>query len=221
MSEAQTGAGPHQPVTLEPTDEALLEQAARGESTAIGQLYDRYQGLMYGLANRITRDPALAQDVVQDAFVGIWRNAARYSSSRASARTWILSITHHRAVDAVRRRRPTAEIPDPEVAPAGLVLPDIWPEVAGRLDAAAVRAALDELSQVQREAIELAYFSGLTQQEIAARTTTPLGTVKSRVRLGLLQLRHALEIAAGEDVGATGNGSREHPGGIGSARGDT
>lgn len=219
MSEAQTGAGPRQPATLEPTDEALLDRAARGESTAIGTLYDRYQGLMYGLANRITRDPALAQDVVQDAFVGIWRNAARYSSSRASARTWILSITHHRAVDAVRRRRPTSEIPDPELAPAGLVLPDIWPEVVGRLDAAAVRNALGELSPVQREAIELAYFSGLTQQEIAEKTTTPLGTVKSRVRLGLLQLRRSLEIDIDGDAGGGGTGG-ERFGSLGSARGD-
>jgi RNA polymerase sigma-70 factor (ECF subfamily) len=218
MSEAQTGAGGRQPTTLEPTDEALLDLAARGESLAIGTLYDRYQGLMYGLANRITRDPALAQDVVQDAFVGIWRNAARYSSSRASARTWILSITHHRAVDAVRRRRPTSEIPDPELAPpAGLVLPDIWPEVVGRLDAAAVRSALDELSPVQREAIELAYFSGLTQQEIAEKTTTPLGTVKSRVRLGLLQLRRSLEIEVDGDAGKSGNGGGF---GLGAARGD-
>jgi RNA polymerase sigma-70 factor (ECF subfamily) len=218
MSEAQTGAGGRQPATLEPTDEALLDLAAHGESLAIGTLYDRYQGLMYGLANRITRDPALAQDVVQDAFVGIWRNAARYSSSRASARTWILSITHHRAVDAVRRRRPTSEIPDAEITPpAGLVLPDIWPEVVGRLDAAAVRTALDELSPVQREAIELAYFSGLTQQEIAEKTTTPLGTVKSRVRLGLLQLRRSLEIEVDGDGGGPGNGGGF---GLGAARGD-
>jgi RNA polymerase sigma-70 factor (ECF subfamily) len=224
MSQAETGAGSRQPATLEPTDEALLDQAARGESIAIGQLYDRYQGIMYGLASRITRDPALAQDVVQDAFVGIWRNAARYSSSRATPRTWILSITHHRAVDAVRRRRPTNELPDAEVTPAGLVLPDIWPEVAGRLDAAAVRTALDGLSPVQREAIELAYFSGLTQQEIAEKTTTPLGTVKSRVRLGLLQLRRSLEPDGNRDAGGTGTGAGtsdgEGFGSLGRARGD-
>jgi RNA polymerase sigma-70 factor (ECF subfamily) len=220
MSEADTGASSRQPAALEPTDEALLDQAAHGESTAIGQLYDRYQGIMYGLATRITRDPALAQDVVQDAFVGIWRNASRYSQSRASARTWILSITHHRAVDAVRRRRPTSEIPDPDVAPAGLVLPDIWPEVAGRLDAAAVRVALNELSPVQREAIELAYFSGLTQQEIAERTTTPLGTVKSRVRLGLLQLRRSLEHGGNGDAVGAEEAGRDDFGGFGRARGD-
>jgi RNA polymerase sigma-70 factor (ECF subfamily) len=152
---------------------------------------------MYGLASRITNDAALAQDVVQDAFVGIWRNAGRFQAGRASARTWILSITHHRAIDAVRRRRPAVELPDPEMPPPpAMVLPDIWGEVVGRLDAAQIRAAMEALSPVQREAIEMAYFQGLTQQEIAERTNSPLGTVKSRVRLGLLALRGQLEAAA-------------------------
>jgi RNA polymerase sigma-70 factor (ECF subfamily) len=198
MSETRDRAVPARPSEIAPSDESLLDDAARGDSLAIGQLYDRYQGLMYGLASRITRDPILAQDVVQEALVGIWRNAPRFSSSRASARTWILSITHHRAVDAVRRRRPTTEIPEPDAAapPRSLVLPDIWPEVALRLDAQLVRAAMGNLSSAQREAIELAYFAGLTQQEIAVRTGAPLGTVKSRVRLGLLQLREALGAAS-------------------------
>jgi RNA polymerase sigma-70 factor (ECF subfamily) len=152
---------------------------------------------MYGLATRITNDTALAQDVVQDAFVGIWRNAARFSASRASARTWILSITHHRAIDALRRRRPAVELPDPDMPPPpALVMPDIWGEVEGRLDAEQIRAAMSALSPVQREAIELAYFAGLTQQEIADRTNSPLGTVKSRVRLGLLALRAEIEGAS-------------------------
>ncbi len=176
------------------TDEALLESIAAGEQSALSELYDRYQGLMYGMATRITGDPTQAQDVVQDAFVGVWRNAGRYMSTRASARTWILSIAHHRAVDAVRRRRPTSELPEPEMTPpASLVSPDVWPEVARRLDTDTVREALARLPAAQREAIELAYFAGLTQQEIAARTEAPLGTVKSRVRLGLLQLRRVLD----------------------------
>lgn len=179
----------------EQTDEMLLEGVAAGEHDALSALYDRYQGLMYGMATKITRDGSLAQDVVQDAFVGIWKNAGRYSSERASARTWILSITHHRAVDILRRRRPTSELPEPEgpiQTPHQLVLGDIWPEVAERLDASVVRDALGSLPPAQREAIELAYFGGLTQQEIAARTETPLGTVKSRVRLGLLQMRRSM-----------------------------
>lgn len=177
----------------ESSDELLLERAATGDQAAYSQLYDRYQRMINGLALRITGDPALAQDVAQDALVGVWRNASRYSPDKASARTWIMSIAHHRAIDAIRRRRPTVDLPDPELpAPSAMTVPDVWPEVAGRLDGVAVRTALATLSDIQRQAIELAYFGGLTQIEIAERTETPLGTVKSRVRLGLLALGRAL-----------------------------
>jgi RNA polymerase sigma-70 factor, ECF subfamily len=177
----------------EPTDEALLERAAMGDQAAIAALYDRYKGMMFGLATRITGDAALAQDVVQEAFVGIWRNAARFSSARASARTWILSICHHRAVDAVRRRRLADPLPDPELPPPPqLALPDVWGDVSARLDATAVRGALAALPEAQREVIDLAYFGGLTQTEIAERTGAPLGTVKSRVRLGLIAMADQL-----------------------------
>ena len=175
-------------------DEALLRRLATGaDEAALSELYDRYQALMYGLAMRITNDAALAQDVVQEAFVGVWRNAARYVPERASVRTWMLSITHNRAIDVVRRRRATTPLPDVEVIDEALRAPDVWPEVARAADARAVRVAIALLPDVQREAIELAYFSGLTQLEIADRTEAPLGTVKSRVRLGLLQLRRHLE----------------------------
>jgi RNA polymerase sigma factor (sigma-70 family) len=155
--------------------------------------------MAYSIALRITADASLAEDVVQEAFLGLWRNAGRYSSVRASVRTWILAIVHHRAIDALRRRRATSQLPDGDaVPPMSLVMPDVWPEVAGRLDREQVRRALESISQPQREAIALAYYGGLTQQEIATRTGTPLGTVKSRVRLGLLALRHALISQAGE-----------------------
>ena len=181
------------PPSRSSSDEDLLVAAGHGDQSAIGQLYDRFSGQMYGLAMRITQDATLAQDVVQEAFVGIWRNAARFDASRASARTWIMSIAHNRSIDAIRRRRPAQELPDPELPPpAALTSPDIWGEVAGRMDATSVRAAVMTLSPVQREAIALAYFSGLTQQEIADRTGAPLGTVKSRVRLGLMALKDQL-----------------------------
>ena len=153
--------------------------------------------MAYSIALRITADASLAEDVVQDAFLGAWRNAGRYVEGRGSVKTWLLSIVHHRAVDAVRRRRPTTELPDREdVPPPALQLPDLWQDVAAGLDRDAIARAMAVLSDVQREAIELAYWGGLTQQEIAERTGTPLGTVKSRVRLGLLALRRAL---AGDD----------------------
>jgi RNA polymerase sigma-70 factor, ECF subfamily len=174
-------------------DRAVLERVVAGELHALEELYDRYRTMAYSIAYRITNDATLAEDVVQDAFLGAWRNAARYIEGRGSVKTWLLSIVHHRAIDAIRRRKPTTELPEREdVPPAELRLPDIWAEVSANLDAAAVRGALAVLSDVQREAIELAYFGGLTQVEIADRMDTPLGTVKSRMRLGLLAMRRAL-----------------------------
>jgi RNA polymerase sigma factor (sigma-70 family) len=183
--------------TSSPSDEAdraVLVRLADGELDALEDLYDRYKTMAYSIAYRITNDAVLAEDVVQDAFLGAWRNAARYVEGRGSVKTWLLAIVHHRAIDAVRRRRPTSELPDLELPPpAAFTLPDVWAEVTAILDAETVQAALRVLSDVQREAIELAYFGGLTQQEIAERTATPLGTVKSRMRLGLLAMRRNLE----------------------------
>jgi RNA polymerase sigma factor (sigma-70 family) len=180
-------------VTPEVADRAVLARVSAGELNALDELYERYRTMAYSIAYRITGDATLAEDVVQEAFLGAWRNAGRYVEGRGSVKTWLLSIVHHRAVDAVRRRRPTTELPEREdLPPVALTAPDIWPEVAGNLDREAVLAALAGITHVQREAIELAYFGGLTQQEIAERTGTPLGTVKSRMRLGLLSLRRAL-----------------------------
>lgn len=180
-------------------DRAVLVRLAEGELDALEHLYDRYKTMAYSIAYRITNDPTLAEDVVQEAFLGAWRNAARYIEGRGSVKTWLLSIVHHRAIDAVRRRRPTTELPDPTEAavPAALTMPDVWAEVSASLDGDTVRDALAGLSDVQRQAIEMAYFGGLTQLEIAERTGTPLGTVKSRMRLGLLAMRRALDGASG------------------------
>src|SRR4249920_2900613 len=148
-------------------DRAVLERIVAGDLHALEALYDRYRTMSYSIAYRITNDATLAEDVVQDAFLGAWRNAARYVEGRGSVKTWLLSIVHHRAIDAVRRRRPTSELPDrEEVPPPQLRLPDVWGQVAANLDAEMVRAAMDVLSDVQREAIELSYYGGLTQQEI-------------------------------------------------------
>ena len=194
---SDTGHPASSPVTPEDADRAVLARVSAGELNALDELYERYRTMSYSIAYRITGDATLAEDVVQEAFLGAWRNAARYVAGRGSVKTWLLSIVHHRAVDAVRRRRPTTELPEAEVPPpATLTVPDIWREVAGNLDRDAVRVALGTITPVQREAIELAYFGGLTQQEIAERTGTPLGTVKSRMRLGLLALRRTL---TGED----------------------
>ena len=141
MSEPTGGSLPSTPAgSASASDEDLLRAAARGDQESIAHLFDRHQGSMYGLALRITNDPMLAQDVVQEAFLGVWRNAARFDGAKASGRTWMMSITHHRAIDAIRRRRPTVELPEPEMPPpAALTMPDIWDEVSGRLDASTIR----------------------------------------------------------------------------------
>ena len=178
-------------------DRAVLVRLANGELDALEELYDRYKTMAYSIAFRITNDATVAEDVVQDAFLGAWRNAARYIEGRGSVKTWLLAIVHHRAIDAVRRRRPTTDLPDADLPPPeALRLPDVWADVAATLDADTVQGALATLSDVQREAIELAYYGGLTQQEIAERTATPLGTVKSRMRLGLLAMRRHIEAGA-------------------------
>ena len=178
-----------------------MERLASGDLGALDRLYEHYGAMSYSIAYRITRDSSAAEDVVQEAFLGVWRNAARYADARGTVRTWLLSIVHHRAIDAIRRRRPTTELPETEAGlPTNLTMPDTWTEVAAGLDRLTVQAALARLSDVQREAIELAYFAGLTQTEIAERTGAPLGTVKGRLRLGLDALRAAM-LAMGVERG--------------------
>ena len=186
------------PPLVTPDDESewyseaeLMRQVAAGDTGGLETLYDRYHSMAYALALRITSETGLAEDVVQDSFLGVWRNASRYAEPKGSVRGWLLAIVRHRAIDAVRRQRSGVALgsESEEALPAALTLPDIWPEVAGRLDAEQVRQALMALPPAQREVIELAYFDGLTQREIAAQTNAPLGTVKSRMRLGLVALR--------------------------------
>lgn len=207
MNEIKSGLPGRTASPVDDADQAVLALVTAGQLDALQELYDRYRTMAYSIALRITADASLAEDVVQEAFLGVWRNAGKYVTGRGSVKTWLLAIVHHRAVDAVRRRRPTTELPKREdVPPPALQLPDIWHDVAAGLDREEIAAAMATLSDVQREAIELAYWGGLTQQEIAERTGTPLGTVKSRVRLGLVALRRAL---VGDDDGVLETAGRE------------
>ena len=207
MSDARLDPAAVPGLSAAPSDEELLAGLAAGRLEALDVLYERYKLMAYGIARRITADDTLAEDVVQEAFLGAWRSADRYVTGRGSVKTWLLSIVHHRAIDAVRRRRPVSELPEEAegaLTPAPLTLPDVWGEVSGRLDGARVQAALRTLPEAQREAVELAYFGGLSQTEIADRTGVPLGTVKSRVRLALVALRRelGLSVSAFTDVEA-------------------
>jgi RNA polymerase sigma-70 factor (ECF subfamily) len=173
------------------SDEALVALAARSEQPALGELYDRYGRPAYGLALRILRDEALAEDAVQDAFMTIWRTAPRFVPERGKASTWILTLVHRRAVDVVRReQRRRADSLEAAAEPASEGGPD--DEAWLRLQRERVQAALRQLPDQQREALELAYYGGFTQSELAERLGQPLGTIKSRMFIGLSRLRELL-----------------------------
>jgi RNA polymerase sigma-70 factor (ECF subfamily) len=198
VSEPDQGFVAGLPAEPDDPDRAAIARLAGGDPEALEGLYGRYGTMAYSLAYRITGDGPAAEDAVQEAFLGVWRNAGRYEVGRGSVRTWILSIVHHRAIDSLRRRRTTSALPDADEAPPeALTMPDLWDDVAAGLDREAIRAAMASIPAAQRESIELAYFGGLTQVEIADRLAVPLGTVKSRQRLGLLALRRVLVDAAG------------------------
>jgi RNA polymerase sigma factor (sigma-70 family) len=172
------------------SDEALVALVARADDSALAELYDRFGHVAYGLALRVVRDPALAEDAVQEAFLAVWRSAARFVPERAKASTWILTVVHRRAVDIVRREEPRRAEPL-EAAPqqsANLTEDEAWL----RLQRTRVQEALRKLPDQQREALELAYFGGFTQSELADRLGEPLGTIKSRMFTGLARLRELL-----------------------------
>jgi RNA polymerase sigma-70 factor (ECF subfamily) len=172
------------------SDEALVALVARADEDALAELYDRFGRVAYGLALRIVRDPALAEDAVQEAFLAVWRSAARFVAERAKASTWLLTLVHRRAVDIVRREEPRrAEPLDLVPEPAG---GDTEEEAWLRLRRARVQEALKRLPDKQREALELAYYGGFTQSQLADRLGEPVGTIKSRMFSGLANLRELL-----------------------------
>jgi RNA polymerase sigma-70 factor, ECF subfamily len=178
-------------------DREAIARAGAGEAAALEVLYDRYSTLVYSLALRILRNTGDAEDVTQEVFVQAWRQADRFDTSRGSVAAWLLTVTRGRAIDLLRRRRVR---PQPTDSPAIADSSDDAPGQDVRLEwaerAGAVRTALEALPLVQRLTIELAFFEGLTHHEIAEQLEVPLGTVKSRVRQGLLRLRDLLAGAA-------------------------
>jgi len=176
-------------------DEALLARVARSDPAAFEAVYDRYSGPVYSLAAGMLRDAVLAQEVTQDVFLAIWRGAREFDARRGSARAWILSVAHHKSVDAIRRSRRNLTVPLPEAITGDA---DVIEAAQARVDAGHVRRALEALSVEQRAAIVLAYYGGYTQREIAHKLGVPLGTVKTRMRDGLLRLRAALPTPARE-----------------------
>lgn len=174
-------------------DRMLIARLASGDQAAAGELYDRYGRQVYSLAYRMLQDTAAAEDIAQEVFVKVWRNAARFDPERGRAAAWILHMAYTSAVDLLRARRraaPSRYEELPEQPDTTAVDPATEAEVA--VMGAQVRSALMRLPAEQRQALEMAYFGAMTQQEIAGRLAIPLGTVKSRVRLGLEGLRQFL-----------------------------
>jgi len=174
-------------------DASLMTRVAEGEAAALEALYQRYGRVTYSLARRILGEEQLAQDVVQEVFLTVWRDAVKFDSSRGQVSTWLLTMTHHKAVDSVRKeenlrkRRESADVLEFHDS-GSRVDDDVWSSV--KRDH--VRQALGALPVVQREALGLAYFGGYTQREIAKLTDAPLGTVKTRMLAGMRRMRDSL-----------------------------
>jgi RNA polymerase sigma factor (sigma-70 family) len=182
-------------------DGQLVELVAEKDAGALEALYERYGRAAYSLARRILTEETLAQDVVQEVFLSLWRDAGRFDAGRGTVATYLLSMTHHRAVDVVRREENLRRW---RTSDEGLELsPDPKARVEDEVEAserrAEVRAALKELPDAQREALLLAYFGGYTQREVAALIGVPLGTVKTRMAAGMRKMKEALRDAGHQE----------------------
>jgi RNA polymerase sigma-70 factor (ECF subfamily) len=175
-------------------DRSALERMARGDHDALAELYDRHGRVVYSLALRIVRDQRDAEEVVQDVFAQAWRQSGRYSAGRGSVIAWLMTLTRSRAIDRLRgrRARPDATSDSAAVVDISDSAASADEQLASMAQAGQVRAALEALPLLQRVAIELAFYEGLTHNEIASRLEQPLGTVKTRIRQGLLKLRDQL-----------------------------
>jgi RNA polymerase sigma-70 factor (ECF subfamily) len=170
------------------SDHALVTALRSGDQGAMAALYDRYSSIVYSVALRVLQDTGAAEDVLQNIFMQLWRNPGAFDSSRGNMAAWLAVIARHRAIDSLRRRRPETDIEDVVVA----VEPDLASDTDRSRAMDKVRGALETMPPPQRSALEMAYFEGLTHAEIAEKTGEPLGTIKTRIRTGLLSLRKVL-----------------------------
>lgn len=182
------------------SDVELLRRVAAGDQDALLILYDRYGRLVYSLAYRMLQDHQLAEEVTQDVFTRVWQSAASFDPERSSFTTWLTSITRNRTIDILRRRRVRGLTGAGEAElNTAITRADERLSPEFHLEALAVREALAQLPESQREVLELAYFQGMTQREIAEYLNIPLGTVKTRMRLGMIKLRELLEVSPSDD----------------------
>jgi RNA polymerase sigma-70 factor (ECF subfamily) len=183
--------GARSPVTSGSELAAMLAKVARGDEAAFAGVYDRFATLVYGLVRRVVRDPAQAEEVTQEVLLEVWRTASRFDPGEGSARSWLMTLAHRRAVDRVRSAQASAQ----REARAAVATTDydvVAEEVETRLDAQRVRRCLENLTELQRESVTLAYYGGYTYREVAALLGVAVGTVKTRMRDGLIRLRDCL-----------------------------
>ena len=170
----------------------LLQRVSRGDSKAFDALYDAVSSSVYGVARRVVRDPSRAEDVTQETFLEVWRKAARFDADKGRAKTWIMTIAHRRAVDAVRRSE-SQKRQDTHTAPDEVSHDEPADAVIEAEEHGAVRECLETLTDLQLESVRLAYFNGYTYGEVATLLEKPLPTIKTRMRDGLIRLRDCLE----------------------------
>jgi len=170
------------------SDARLILSVRSGDQQAMGALFDRYSSLVYSVALRVLGDTGAAEDVLQEVFMQLWRKPAVFDSARGSLAAWLAVIARNRAIDAIRKRKPETDIEDVIVS----VEPDFAGEAERNRAAEHIRRKLSEMPEPQRSALEMAFFEGLTHSEIATKTGTPLGTIKTRIRTALISLRMAV-----------------------------
>jgi RNA polymerase sigma-70 factor, ECF subfamily len=186
----------------EEIDKAMLARAASGDQAAFAQLYDRLSGPLYSLAVRMLGDPAEAQDALQDVFLQIWRRAAKYDAEQSTVFSWAMLMTRSRVIDRLRARGRRSrvvvssidDVNDTHAAVDASVAESVTDTVDRNDEAVRIRSIVNKLSPEQRQAIELAFFSDLTHHEIAEQLNQPLGTIKARIRRGLLKLRERIAV---------------------------
>lgn len=179
-------------VTVDDPAADLLRRAGRGDQAAFAEFYDVLSPLVHGVVLKVVRDPSHAEEVTQEVFVELWRLAARFDGTKGSARSWAATLAHRRAIDRVRSEQASRDRQERDAAAAPRDHDMVEAEVETTLDQARVRRALSQLSELQREAVELAYFGGHTYREVAVLLDVAEGTVKSRIRDGMIRLRDEL-----------------------------
>ena len=173
----------------------LLGRAGRGDQAAFAELYDQLAPVLYGVVLKVVRDPSQSEEVTQEAFIELWRLAPRYDASRGSVRSWAATLAHRRAIDRVRSEQASRDRTEREAHKRPIQSSDVAEQVVANIDGTRVRKALEHLTEIQRQAVELAYFGGHSYREVALLLDVAEGTIKTRIRDGMIRLRDELGVA--------------------------